>query len=156
MYCLQCFTTEAILNRHKEAIKIPGKGKTIKFQNYHKQLQAPFVIYSDFEAITEKVSRCKPSNSDSYTETSQKHTDCSYAYKAVCCYHDRYTKPAQSFRGENAVYNFLEKMLPEVWYCQNAIKNKFKKPLNMTDDDEQDFKNATTCYICFKKIQRIR
>ena len=38
---------------------MPGKGETIRFQNYHKQLQAPFVIYADFEAITEKVSRCK-------------------------------------------------------------------------------------------------
>lgn len=47
MHCLQCFTAEAILNRHKEnciaingeqAIKMPEKGETVKFQNYHKQL----------------------------------------------------------------------------------------------------------------------
>ena len=41
---------------------MPEKGTTttIKFQNYHKQLQAPFAIYADFEVITEKVSGCTP------------------------------------------------------------------------------------------------
>ena len=69
IHCLQCFTTEAILNKHKEnciaingeqAIKMPGKDETVKFVNNHKQLQATFVIYADFEAITEKVSGCTP------------------------------------------------------------------------------------------------
>ena len=110
------------------------------------------MIYADFEAITEKVSGCKPNNSDSYTEAYQKHTDCSYAYKVVCCNDDKYTKPVQSYRGENAVYKFLEKKkLNKVWYCKNTIKKHFNKPLHMTNDDEH-FKNATICDIC-KKMQ---
>lgn len=109
------------------------------------------MIYVDFEAVTEKVSSCTPNNSDSYTEAYQKHTDCSYAYNVVCCYDAKYTKPVQSYRGENAVHKFLEKILSGVWYCKNTIKNKFTKPLNMTEDDEQDFKNATTCHIWSKK-----
>ena len=60
----------------------------LKFQNFHKQLQVPFVIYADFEAITEKVQDCLPNNEESYTESYQKHTDCSYGYKVVCCYDD--------------------------------------------------------------------
>ena len=83
------------------------------------------MIYADFEAITGKVSGCKPNNSDSYTEAYEKHTDSSYAYKVVCCYNDEYTKPVQSFRGENPDFKFLEKMLFEVYYSKNAIKNKF-------------------------------
>ena len=38
------------------------KGGTLKRQNFHKKLQAPFVIYADCEAITEKVSGCIPNN----------------------------------------------------------------------------------------------
>lgn len=60
----------------------------LKFQNFHKQLQVPFVIYADFEAITEKAQDCLPNNEESYTESYQKHTDCSYGYKLVCCYDD--------------------------------------------------------------------
>ena len=86
------------------------------FQNYHRQLRAPFVIYAGFESITEKVSGDTPNNNNSYTEAFQKHTDCSYAYKVVSCYDnkytsydDKYTKQVQGYRGKNAVYKFMEK-----------------------------------------------
>ena len=68
VYCLQCFSSEHVLTNHKviciqingtQPFKMPEKGSTVKFNNFHKQLQAPFVIYSDFEAITKKVQGCK-------------------------------------------------------------------------------------------------
>ena len=63
----------------EQAIRMPEKGKnTLEFQNYHKQMPVPFVIYADFEAITEKIQRCQPYNTQSYTESYQKHTGCSY------------------------------------------------------------------------------
>ena len=77
MHCLQCFSSERVLNNHKEnciiingkqAIKMPEKGDNIlKYNNYHKQQPIPFVIYADFEAITEKVQGCQPNNDKSYT-----------------------------------------------------------------------------------------
>ncbi|XP_068728071.1 uncharacterized protein [Montipora capricornis] len=162
MYCLQCFSSERVLTNHKEnciqvngkqAIKMPTKNDNIlKFNNFHKQLQVPFVIYSDFEAITEKVyGWFKPNNDKSYTEAYQRHTDCSFAYKVVCCYDDKYTKPIQLYRGEKAVYKFMEKMLEEVKYCKNIMKKEFNKPLRMTKDDEEKFKKADECHICNKK-----
>ena len=30
---------------------MPVTGKNIKFKNYHKQVQVPFVIYADFKSI---------------------------------------------------------------------------------------------------------
>lgn len=102
MFCLQHFTSEKILNNHKEncieingtqAIKMPDKSNNIlKFNNFHKQLPVPFVIYADFEALTDKVSGCKPNTEKSFTQAYQKHTDCGYGYKVVCCYDDKYTK----------------------------------------------------------------
>lgn len=105
MHCLQCFSTPDILTRHKsncvvingkQAIRMSQKGNNmLKLQNFHKQMPVPFVIYADFEAITEKIPGYRPSNTQSYTESYQKHTGCSYGYKVVCCYDDQYTKPAQ-------------------------------------------------------------
>ena len=47
----------------EQAIRIPEKGKnTLKFQNHHKQMSVPFVIYADFEAITENIQGCQPNN----------------------------------------------------------------------------------------------
>ncbi|XP_068713295.1 uncharacterized protein [Montipora foliosa] len=164
MYCLQCFTSERVLNNHKEnciqlngaqAIKMPTKDDNIlKFNNFHKQLPVPFVIYADFEAITEKIHGCQPNNDKSFTEAYQKHTDCGYGYKVVCCYDDKYTKPVQIYRGEKAVYKFMEAMLDEVKYCKKVMKKYFNKPLRMTKDDEEKFQKADKCHICEKEYNK--
>ncbi|XP_068737976.1 uncharacterized protein [Montipora capricornis] len=153
--------SERVLTDHKEnciqvngtqAIQMPTKDDNIlKFNNFHKQLPVPFVIYADFEAITEKISGCQPNDDKSYTEAYQRHTDCGYGYKVVCCYDDKYTKPVQIYRGEKAVYKFMEAMLEEVKYCKKIMKKYFNKPLRMTEDDEKEFQKANECHICNKK-----
>ena len=102
MYCLQCFSSERILANHvnncltingAQAINMPKHGENIlKFNNFHKQLPVPFVIYADFEAITKKVQGCKQSEEiekdkdrRSYMEAYQTHEDCGYGYKVICC-----------------------------------------------------------------------
>ena len=168
MYCLQCFSSERILANHvnncltingAQAIDMPKQGENIlKFNNFHKQLPVPFVIYADFEAIMKKVQGCEQSEEmkkdkdrRSYTEAYQTHEDCGYGYKVVCCYDDKYSKYTRIYRGENAVYKFMEKMLEEVEYCKAVIKKHFNKPLVMTKVDEQHFKTMDGCHICGEK-----
>ena len=161
MHCLQCFSSERVLNDHKDnciqlngeqAIKMPDKNNsTLKFNNFHKQQPVPFVIYADFEAITEKISGCQPNNNKSFTDAYQKHTDCGFGYKIVCCYDDKYSKPLKIYRGEKAVYNFMEYLLDEVKYCKKVMKQQFNKPLKMTKDDDIRFKKSEECHICGKK-----
>ena len=166
MYCLQCFSSERILVKHTsncltingaQAINMPKQGENI-LRYFHKQLPVPFVIYADFEAITRKVQGCKQSeemdnekNKRSYTEAYQTHEDCGCGYKVICCYDDKYSKPIQTYRGENAVYKFMEKMLEEVEYCKAVVKKRFNKPLVMTDNDEQRFRTMNGCHICGEK-----
>ena len=161
MWCLQCFSSDRVLSNHKDiciqvngtqAIKMPNKDNNIlKFYNFHKQQPVPFVIYADFEAITEKVQGCRQEGNKSYTEAYQIHTDCGYGYKVVCCYDDKYTKPIQLYRGEKAVYKFMQNILEEVKYCKKVMKKYFNKPLRMTEENEREFEKATTCHICDKK-----
>ena len=77
MHCLQCFGTKEILIKNtpvcmvingEQSIRMLKKGSTVQFKNFHKQLTEPFVIYADFEAITEKVDSCQPDSTKSYTE----------------------------------------------------------------------------------------
>ena len=113
MSCLQCFLSESNLVKHynncltingSQAINMPKQGDNIlKFNNFHKQLPVPFIIYADFEAITKKVHGCEQSEEmkkdkdrKSYTEAYQTHEDCGYGYKVVCCYRERYSKPLQT------------------------------------------------------------
>ena len=157
MYCLQCFSSESILVEHanncltisgKQAINMSKKGENIlKFNNFHKQLPVPFVIYADFEAIMERVQGCRPNDKRSYTDAYQKHEDCSYGYKVIFCSDDLYTKPIQRYRGKNAVYKFMERVLEEVEYCKGVVKKRFNKPLVMTENDELCFKLMDKCHI---------
>ena len=55
-------------------------------------------------------------NDQSDSEAYQNHKDCSYRYKVISCYDEKYTKPVQAYRGDNAVYKFLEAMLYEMNY----------------------------------------
>ena len=168
IYCLQCFPSERILANHvnncltingAQAINMPKQGENIlKFNNFHKQFPVPFVIYADFEAITKKVQGCEQSEEmkedkdrRSYTEAYQTHKDCGYGYKVICCCDDKYDKYTCIYRGENAVYKFMEKMLEEVEYCKAVIKKHFNKPLVMTEVDEQNFKTMDGCHICGEK-----
>ena len=54
--CLQCFSSENVLTKHKEdCLSINGKQSvkleegTIEFENYFKQIPVSFKIYADFE-----------------------------------------------------------------------------------------------------------
>ena len=168
MYCLQCFSSERILANHinncltingAQAINMPKQGENIlKFNNFHKQLPVSFVIYADFEAIKKKIQGCEQSEEmkedkdrRSYTKAYQTHEDCGYGYKVICCYDDKYCKYTCIYRGENAVYEFMEKMLEEVECCKAVIKKHFNKPLVMTEVDEQHFKTMDGCHICGEK-----
>ena len=168
MYCLQCFSSENILAKHtsncltingKEAINMPKKVENIlKFNNFHKQLPVPFITCTDFEAITKKVQGCRQSEEmekekekKSYTKAYQTHEDRGYEYKVVCCYKDKYSKPIQTYWGEDAIYKFMEQMLEEVEYCKGIVKKRFNKPLKMTENDELCFKLMDKCHICDEK-----
>ena len=98
------------------------------------------------------MSSCQPSEEQSYTEKYQKHTPVSFGYKVVCHYDKKYSKDFVIYRGEDTIGKFLKCMNKEVKNCQKVIKNHFKKPLKMSEGDERNFKKATRCHICKKKI----
>ena len=171
MRCLQCFYSNESLAKHRvnciaingvQAIKMPEKYKdkngvwrppSVYFKNYHKSLPVPFCIYADFECNTEKISGCQPSNSKSYTHKYQKHTACSFGYKVVCHYDNRYSGDVVIYRGEDCIQKFMKCMFEEVKNCQSIIRDNFNKPLKMTNEDEESLQKATHCHICEKKYR---
>ena len=97
--CLQCFSSESVLIKHKEnCLSINGKQSVklekgiIKFENYFKQIPVPFKIYADFECNLKTVE----SYEGSYSKKYQYHVPCSFAYKLVCV-DDEFTKPIVAF-----------------------------------------------------------
>ena len=67
--CLQCFSSEKVLIKHKEnCLIINGKQSvklksgSISFKNYFKQLPVPFKIYAGFECILKVVKSSDKNN----------------------------------------------------------------------------------------------
>ena len=171
MHCLQCFYSKESLAKHKvnciaingvQGIELPEKyidkngverTPSVYFKNHHKSLPVPFCIVANFETTLEKVSSCQPSGSKSYTHKYQKHTACSFGYKVVCHYDQKYSRDVVIYRGKDCIEKFMKCMFEEVQNCQRIIKENFNKLLLMTKEDEEAFRKATHCHICEKKYK---
>ena len=98
-HCLQCFSSENVLNNHKtncivfngkQGIKMPAI-RTITSSNSKTFINRCHYILMLILRLSEKIQGCLPNDIESYTKSYQKHTDCNYGYKVVCCYDDKYT-----------------------------------------------------------------
>ena len=151
--CLQCFSSENVLIKHKEdclSINIQQsinleKG-SIEFKNYFKQLPVSFKIYADFECNLKNVECYEGTDTQKYHEN----VPCSYAYKVVCI-DDKYSKPIVVYRGVNAAYEFIKAILKERKCCKKIMKGEFNKNLIMTEE-EYLFQQSNSCWICKKII----
>ena len=142
--CLQCFSSENILTKHKEnCLSVNGKRSVkleegiIKFENYFKQIPVPFKLDADFACNFKKI-RC---NERFYTEKYQDHIPCSFAYKFVCI-DNRVTKSTVTYRGENAAYEFIKAILEEYKYSKKIIEGYFNKNLIMSEEEKIYFKKT--------------
>ena len=92
--CLQCFSGENVLIKHKEnCLSINGKQsvkfekRIIEFENYFKKISVPFKIYADFDCNLRSVEGYE----GSYTKKYQDHIPCIFTYNVVCV-DDKFTK----------------------------------------------------------------
>ena len=73
--CLQCFSSENVLIKHKEdCLSINGKHSVkleeeiIEFESYFKQIPVPFKIYADFECDLKRIECYEGSYSKTYED----------------------------------------------------------------------------------------
>ena len=143
--CLFPFMNKEALAKHlplcstenHSRITMPSENQqTLTFQNVHRQLEAPLIIYTDFECLTETIAGPKQSDKQSYTRKYQQHTPCSYALLPVqrsigsINYGD-----LKLYRGKDAINQFLNKVLE---MAENHHKS-MNKPLNMEKNDWPEF-----------------
>ena len=164
-YCMRCltrFTRAHTLVEHEKycngvngrptKIDMPEEGENIlAFQNYQKQMKAPYVIYADFEALVKKIQGCErdpEKKYKSYTEKTEWHEACGYSYIVVKS--DGEVTAKEVYRGEGAVNSFLGSIMQEKEKIRESLAEP--KPITMTHEDWYDFKNAENCYICEKKL----
>ena len=153
-YCLHGFIRESLLEDHKphcsqhgpQRIELPNEDNAaLYFKDYYKQLKVPFVIYADFESLTTKIQSSAPNPNASYTERYQYHQPCGFSY-IVGSGAETYSRPPVVYRGEDAVDKFLQCLEQEQRYIQEKLS--FVEPMRISNEEDDDFRNATVCHIC--------
>ena len=119
---------------------MPKKGEYVKFENYERKINSPFMIYAIFENISVLKDNGKQNQEEFYMNKYQKHITWSYGYKLVFV-DDKFNKPFKWYLDKDAVYNFINSMIEESKYCSDLIKKNINTELVMTKEDNEDFEN---------------
>ena len=161
--CLQGFSSQAVLQKHSSLcrgassrptrIDMPEKGNnTLKFQNYQRQMKAPYVIYADFESIIEKYDTCIPPTDRSSTTKTEVHKPCDFSLVAVRSDGEVKGKKACCYRGEDCVKQFLATLLQAEMEIREELTHK--KKMAMIKEDWRAFDGAKECHICGEDLIR--
>ena len=131
------------------------------FKNYRKRLEVPFVIYADFECISETRKQTSLADNHSVLRT---HVPNAYAYVRICNYDDSKSGNLELYRTkkERITYDkngvvcsdvaelFIMSLHRERTFIMDTLFNDLKSGRNliMNDEAEADFEAATHCHIC--------
>ena len=148
--CLQCFSNENILIKHKEnCLVINGKQSVklnkgaINFKDYSRQIPAPFKIYADFECILKETEAHECNSTDttepsligcknsSYTKKYQNHIPCGFVIEVIWVDY-RFSKDIVIYRRKDCINKFITTILKEYEYCRDLMKEHFNKNLIMS------------------------
>ena len=156
--CLLSFKTQKSLDTHTEyckdhsAIKItlPKKGTMLKFKNWNHSMRVPFVIYADFECLTEPISSCQRDDTKSFTHQYQKHRPSGFSYM-IKCYDDSLFKPQLiEYTAESEDDDVSQKFVNSLEESVRKLHklSRFVKKITFNKKNKADYKKAANCHIC--------
>lgn len=164
-FCLRClirFTSQERLDVHIKAcgneqtaaIKLPNKKTFFKFDRFDTCQRAGLIATLDFESFLVPVQSCEPGSS-SFTEDLQRHELAAFGFYLHCTTDTPDTQiiPSGYFGHVSADSDELEdKLIAHFNTITKASQKYFNShyPINMSSEDEINFQNATTCYVCQK------
>ena len=155
--CLNSYDKPEKLENHKEycsenesvKINMPPENTYLNFKNFPNSEKAPFTIYADFESLIKPIDNCDPDPNKSYTKKYQKHEPVSFSYYIKSFNESVYESRLRGYIKEkpddpDAMDIFINYLEEDV----KAIANIEVKPMIFTEEDKQEFINASDCWIC--------
>ena len=126
---------------------MPTQDEQLKLEHHVKKLRCPFLVYADFECLTEELK--KPEGDEVKTYKYQEHKPCGFMLNLVNAVDN--TNQEFLYRGEDAVNVFCNN-LNEI---RDDIKERMQenKEIEMTDEDKEAFNNATHCFLCGEEFR---
>ena len=108
--------------------------------------KVPFVVYADFECILKK--------SESTSGNTQIHEPCSVGYYVKCSF-DNNRLRYNSYRGTDPAHWVSQELLTLAEQVEALHEDK--KPMNLTSEEKETFRDASHCHICQQSLDgRIR
>ena len=163
-YCFNClnfYNDPEKLEIHKEycsekdtvKINMPPPNSFLKFNNFHYSEKAPFAIYADFECLVKPIDNCKPNSNISYTNKYQKHEPVSFVYYIKSFNESVYESKLKFYVKEkeedpDPVETFIKWLEEDV----KKISELGKQKMIITEDEQEQFNQASNCWICDKKL----
>ncbi|XP_048583266.1 uncharacterized protein LOC116615318 [Nematostella vectensis] len=160
--CLKSFRSKTSLEKHleycakNEEVKIEmsvdedGGPLHAYFKNHTREMRVPFVVYADFESVTENIDTCSPDEGRSFTKQYQKHKPSGYCYLIKCfdgqIFPPKLVRHTAESPDEDIPQMFVGSLESDIMDVYN--KFKFTKRVKTTLKDEIAYNNATHCHIC--------
>ena len=157
--CLNAYDNPEKLEHHKEycnesesiKINMPPPESYLKFKNFLYSERAPFAVYADFESIVKPLDTCEPDPNKSYTKKYQKHEPVSFVYYIKSFNESVYKSTKRAYIKENpedpdvidVFINWLEEDV-------KIISELGNEKMIITKEEEEQFKQASDCWICHK------
>ena len=163
-YCLNClngYDDIDKLDKHKEycsenesiKINMPPPETYLKFKNFLYSERAPFAIYADFECYNKPIHTNTPDPNKSYTKKLTKHEPASFVYYIKSFNENVYKSQLRTYIKEkeedpdviDVFINWLEEDVKQ-------IANLGNEKMIITKEEEEEFKQASNCWICGKLL----
>ena len=133
-----------------QPVRMPSPQEAkVRFTAIEKQMPAPFAVYADFEALNVPVApqlddKGKLKNTQALTE----HVGCSGAYLITERRDGKVSVYARAdYVGKDPAGWLIHELQGHLKDIRKKIQ-KGKRPPQLTDEEEADFRAATTCHIC--------
>lgn len=153
--CLQPQQSEEKLQVHEEyclkkvsqrTVFPQNENKWLHFRNVQNQLRAPFIIYADFECITEPVCNAEEISFGNY----QKHKPSGYCYVVISSCESYSSGPKLYSRNTPAGYKIVECFFDALLREEKRIEEIMSKSVKLERNRrvEEEFEKQSSCHIC--------
>ena len=130
----------------------PEAGSVVKFKNFERCVESPFVIDADFESCLEPMYEDRGER----TTSENQHIPIGYSYYLVSRVDPQDNKLEHytaRFQGEDVVLHFLRSLRDTV--LDLFMKYRFSREMRLSCSEEQSFKNSMHCWVCGKQFTLI-
>ena len=124
---------------------MPKEGSVVKFKNYERTVEQPFVVYADFESRLRPTCEKKGSSTTQFHE----HTPIGYAYQLVSRVDPADNKLVQytaTTEDEDVALHFIRSLQQTTTELHE--KCGVSKPMEISAEQQTEFDGATKCCVC--------